>query len=107
VYSGAKKWELTETSYGKTTTSIMKINGDLTGKYEEPKGDEITIKNLKLEGEQVTFFLEWGLQDITFRMDFKGTIDRKRLRGEFNEKTIKGKHSFDKYTNKVTGKKID
>ncbi len=39
--------------------------------------------------------------------DFKGTIDGKRLRGEFNGKTIKCKHSFDKYTNKVTGKKID
>jgi hypothetical protein len=101
------KWELTETSYGKTTTSIMKINGDLTGKYEGPKGDEITIKNLKLEGDHVTFFLEWGSPDMTFRMDFKGIIDGKILRGEFNEKTLKDKQSFNKYTNKVTGKKID
>ena len=101
------KWEITETSDGKTTTNIMKINGDLTGKYEEPNGNEITLKKLKLEGDQVTFFLEWRLQDITFRMDFKGTIDGTKLRGEFNEKTIKGKHSFDKHTSKVTGKKID
>ena len=100
-------WELTETSYGETTTSIMKINGDLTGKYEESKGDEITIKNLKLEGEQVTFFLEWGFQDITSRVDFKGKLDGKILRGEFNGKTIKGKQNFDEYTNKVIGKKID
>ena len=85
----------------------MKINGDLTGKYGGPKGDEITIKNLKLEGDQVTFFLEWSLQDMTFRVDFKGKIDGKILRGGFNEKTLKGKQSFNKYTNNVTGKKID
>lgn len=102
------KWELiTETPYGETTTSIMNINGDLTGKYGGPKGDEITIKNLKLEGDQVTFFLEWSLQSMTFRMDFKGKIDGKILRGEFNGKTLKGKQSFDKYTNEITGKKID
>lgn len=102
------KWELiTETPYGETTTSIMNINGDLTGKYGGPKGDEITIKNLKLEGDQVTFFLEWSLQGMTFRMDFKGKIDGKILRGGFNGKTLKGKQSFNKYTNKVTGKKID
>jgi hypothetical protein len=100
-------WELSETIYGKTTTSIMKINGDLTGKYEEPSGDEIIIKNLKLESDQVTFFLEVGMEDLVMRRDFKGKLDGKILRGEFDGKTIKGEHSFEKYTKKVTGKKID
>ncbi len=100
-------WELTRTSDGKTTTSIMKIYGDLTGKYSDHRGDEVTIKNLKLEGDQVTFFLEWGSPDMSFRVNFKGKLDGNILKGEFNEKTIKGKQNFDEYTNKVIGKKID
>jgi len=59
----------------------MKIDGDLTGRYEF-FGGEIPIKDLKLEGDQVTFVIEMGFGDRTFRMDFKGKLDGKSLTGE-------------------------
>jgi len=102
------KWELTTTSYGNTSKSIMKIDGDLTGRYEFPEGSELPIKNIRLEGDQVTFALDWYVRDLNFKMDFKGKLYGKTLlKGKLEGKTIKGKHIFDKYTNEVTGKKID
>ena len=75
------KWKLTTTSDFGTRTSMMRIDGDLTGRYEF-FGGEIPMKNIKLEGDQVTFLLEMGFGDRTFQMDFKGKLDGKTLKGE-------------------------
>jgi len=91
------KWEMTSTSERGTRTSIMKIDGDLTGRYEF-FGGEIPIKDLKLEGDQVTFILEMGFGDQTFRMDFKGKLDGKTLKGEL---------SSERFISQVAGEKIE
>ena len=75
-------WELTSTSDRGTFTSMLMIDGDLTGRYEL-FGGEIPIKNLKLEGDQVTFGIEMGRGDRTYTMNFKGTLDVKSLTGQF------------------------
>lgn len=102
------KWELTNKYLGGTNTNIMKIEGDLTGRYEFAGGDDLPIKDLKLKGDQVTFVVETYVGDLTIRMDFKGKLYGKTLlKGKLDGKTIKGKQSFERYTNEVTGKKID
>ena len=101
-------WELTQTRPGGTSTSILKIDGDLTGKYQGSKGEEMLIKNVKLEGNEVTFFLEFGSGDLAVRMCFKGKLYGKTLlRGEFGTKAVDGKLIFAQSTNQITGKKID
>jgi len=90
------KWELTTTSDFGTRTSMMRIDGDLTGRYEF-FGGEIPMKNIKLEGDQVTFLLEMGFGDRTFQMDFKGKLDGKTLNGELVS---------DRGTSEVVGKKV-
>lgn len=90
-------WELTTTSDFGTRTSMMTIDPDMTGYYES-FGGEIPIKNLKLEGNQVTFKIEMGFGDQTFEMNFKGKLDGK---------TIKGQMDSDRGTSDVTGKKIE
>jgi len=91
------EWELTTTSERGTRTSMMKIFGDLTGRYES-FGGEIPMKNIKLEGDQLTFSLELGWADRTFQMDFKGKLDGK---------TLKGQMSSERGTREVTGKKVE
>jgi hypothetical protein len=92
------KWELTNIYSGGTSTIILKINGDLTGRYEFPGGEQIPIKKLKLEGDQVTFVLEMIGKDRPLRLDFKGKLDGK---------TLRGKLSYGRFTSEVTGKKIE
>ena len=75
------KWELTTTSERGTRTRMLTIFGDMTGRYES-FGGEIPIKDIKLEGDQVTFVIEMGFGDRTFRLDFKGKLDGKSLTGE-------------------------
>jgi hypothetical protein len=91
------KWELTTTSDRGTRTSMMTINGDLTGRYEF-FGGEIPMKDIKLEGDQVTFGIEMGWGDRTFQMDFKGKLDGKTLKGEL---------SSERFTSQVVGKKLE
>jgi hypothetical protein len=90
------KWELTSTSDRGTRKSILTINGDLSGRYES-FGGEIPIKDLKLEGNQVTFAVEMGFGDRTFRLDFKGTLE-----GD----TLKGQMTSSRGTSEITGKKM-
>ncbi len=103
------KWELTNKYIGGSNTNMMEIEGDLTGRYKFAGGDEFHIQDLKLEGNQVTFFAEsGGTGDLTIRVDFKGILYGKALlKGKLDGKTIKGKYSFAKYTNEIIGKKID
>ena len=90
------KWELTTTSERGTRTRMLTIYGDMTGRYES-FGGEIPIKDLKLEGDQVTFMLEMGWRDRTFEMDFKGKLDGNSLKGELVS---------DRGTSEVVGKKV-
>lgn len=89
------KWELTTTSERGTRTSMLTVFGDLTGRYEL-FGAEIPIQEIKLDGDQVSFSLEAAFGDQPFKMDFKGKLDGKTLKGELT--TPRG-------TREVTGKK--
>jgi len=90
-------WEITTVSDFGTRTTMMKVFPDLTGRYEV-FDSEIPMKNLKLEGDQVTFKLEMGFGDMIFELDFKGKLDGKTLKGEMNS---------DRGTSEVTGKKVE
>ena len=90
-------WEVTTVSDFGSRTTIMKVFPDLTGRYEV-FDSEVPMKNLKLEGDQVTFDLEMGFGDMTFEMDFKGKLEGK---------TLKGQMSSDRGTSEITGKKIE
>ncbi len=91
------KWELTTVSEFGTNTSLMRINGDMTGRYEL-FGSEIPMKNLKLEGDQLTFAIEMGWGDQTSILNFKGKLDGKNLTGQI---------AWDSGTGDVSGKKVE
>jgi len=91
------KWELTSTSDFGTFTNMMRIESDMTGRYEF-FGGEIPMKDLKLEGDQVTFYIEFGPPDQTFKMEFNGKLDGK---------TLKGQMESDRGTSEITGKKLE
>ena len=91
------KWELTSTSGQGPRTRLLTIYGDLTGRYEI-FGAEIPIKEIKLEGDQVSFNIETGFGDQTFTMDFKGKLDGKILSGQLT--TPNGARD-------LTGKKVE
>ncbi len=75
------KWELTTTSERGPLTRMLTIFSDMTGRYES-FGGEIPIKDLKLEGDQVTFIIEMGWGDRTFKLDFEGKLEGKSLTGQ-------------------------
>jgi hypothetical protein len=89
------EWELTTNSDWGTRPGMMRIEPDLTGRYEF-FGGEIPMKDLKLEGDQVTFYIEFGPPDQPFTMEFKGKLDGK---------TLKGQMESDRGTSEITGKK--
>ncbi len=91
------KWDLTSVSEFGTMPGMMRVNGDMTGRYEF-FGGEIPMKDLKLDGNQVTFALEMGWGDQTFTLNFKGTLDGKN---------IKGQMTSDRGTSEITGKKAE
>ena len=91
------KWELTSTSERGPRTRTLTVYGDMTGRYEM-FGGEIPIKDLKFEGDQVSFKVAMGFGDQTFEMEFKGKLD---------EKTLKGQMVTPNGTNEVAGKKIE
>jgi len=55
------------------------------------------MKNIKLEGDQVTFILEMGFGDRTFQLDFKGKLDGTILKGQMTS---------ERGTSEVVGKKL-
>lgn len=73
-------WELTITNEWGTQTPILRIYPDLSGRYEV-FGSFVPIKDLKLEGETVTFSMDLGFGDQTFQMDFKGILKDETLTG--------------------------
>lgn len=88
-------WELTTTTEQGTRTSLLKIQGDLGGRYEL-FGGEFPIKELKLDGDKVSFRVEMGFGDLTFTIDFQG-----KLEGG----TLKAQVTSPRGTREVTGKK--
>jgi len=76
------RWELTTTSQRGTRTHILTIYPDLSGRYEM-FGSQVPVENIELEGDQVSFGVEMGPSDRTFRMDFKGTLKDESLEGQF------------------------
>jgi hypothetical protein len=91
------KWALTTTTDQGPRTSALIVRGDLTGRYET-FGGEIPVKDLKLEGNQVSFKVTMGFGDQTREMEFKGTLDGK---------TLKGQSITQNGTREVTGKKVE
>jgi hypothetical protein len=90
------KWLLTAVSERGERNLLMTVNPDLTGRYEFFFG-ELPMKDLKIEGNQVTFTLESSFGDQTMRMDFKGTLQNGTLKGEMTS---------ERGTTDITGKKL-
>ena len=90
------KWELTSTSQRGPRTRILTIKENMTGTYQF-RDDEIAVKELKLEGDQLSFKVERTRGESSVTMEFKGRVEGKTLTGEFV--TQRG-------SNKITGKKI-
>ncbi len=91
------RWELTTTTDQGTRTSALIVRGDLSGRYES-FGGEIPVKDLKLEGNQVSFKVMMGFGDQAQEREFKGTL---------NGKTLQGQITSQNGTREVTGKKIE
>ncbi len=91
------KWELTTVSERGTFQGMLKVFPDLTGRYDL-FGAEIPLKGLKLEGDQLTFTIEFGFGEQTSQMDFKGKVDGR---------TLKGQTTSSRGTSEVTGKKME
>jgi hypothetical protein len=90
------KWLLTAVSERGERTLLMTVNPDLTGRYEFFFG-ELPMKDLKIEGNQVTFALESSFGDQTMQMNFKGTIENGVLKGQMTS---------ERGTTEITGKKL-
>ncbi len=90
------KWILTSVSERGTRNLLMTVNPDLTGRYEF-FFSEIPMKDLKLEGNQVTFTVESSFGDQTFKSDFKGALQ---------DETLKGQMTSERGTSEITGKKL-
>lgn len=91
------KWELSTSTDQGPRTSQLTVFGDLTGRYEI-FGAEIPFKDLKLEGSDVAFTVETVLRDQPVKIDFKGKLDGK---------TLKGEATSPRGTREVTGKKVE
>ncbi len=90
------KWEFTSTSERGTRTNTLTIYPDMTGRYQS-FGGAIAIKDLKLEGSQVTFGIDMGFGERSFNMTFEGKLQGSTLNGKFI--TSRGDRE-------VTGKKM-
>lgn len=91
------KWKLTTTTDQGTRTSTLTVYPDLTGR-QEFFGGETPVKDLELDGNQVTYALEVGFGDRTFRIDYKLKLQ---------DKTLTGQSSSERGTNDITGEKLE
>jgi len=91
------KWETTTNTDQGAMPSTLTVYPDLTAR-QEFFGGEMPVKDLKLDGDQVTYALELGFGDQTFRIDYKV-----KLQGN----TFAGQTSSDRGTYDFTGKKLE
>jgi hypothetical protein len=75
---------------------VLTINKDMTGTYQMRDSD-VPIKDLKVEGNKISFTVESTGGDRQFKMDFKGEIDGANMKGQFTS---------DRGPRDVTGKKV-
>jgi len=47
------------------------------------RDNEVDVKDLKVDGNNVSFKIEMSFNDRQFTMEFKGKVDGKILNGEF------------------------
>jgi hypothetical protein len=90
------KWEITAVSDMGTFTSLMVVHPDLTGTYEI--FSDVPMKDIRFENGQLMFTVQFGPEDQPFKMDFKGKVEGK---------TLKGQMTSDMGTSEVTGKKME
>jgi hypothetical protein len=90
-------WELTTESRRGTRTRSLVINEDLTGTYQG-REREFPVKDLTIEGDQVSFNIEMSFDERQFALEFAGTLNGDALNGEFT--TPRG-------SREVTGKKVE
>jgi len=90
------KWELTTTSQRGTRTRILTIKDDMTGTYQIRDG-ETPIKDLKVDGADVSFKIEMSWNDRSFEMELKGALD-----GD----TFNGKSITERGEREFTGKRV-
>jgi hypothetical protein len=76
------KWEITRTTQQGTRTSQLTIDSDLTGRMEAFGGNEIPIKDLKIDGNQMTFKTEMNFGGQNRVTEYKVTVDGKTLKGQ-------------------------
>ncbi len=76
------KWELTSESPRGTRTRILTVNEDMTGTYQM-RDNDVPIKDLKVEGSDVSFKVEMSFRERSFEMEFKGRLEGNTLDGEF------------------------
>jgi hypothetical protein len=89
-------WELTSTTQQGTRTSTLTIKDDMTGTYKS-RDTETPIKDLKVEGDQISFKVVREFQGNSVTMEFKGKIEGTTLNGQFIS---------ERGNREVTGKKI-
>jgi hypothetical protein len=54
----------------------------MTGTYTM-RDNEVEVKDLKVDGNNVSFKIELSFNDRQFTMEFKGMVEGKTLKGEF------------------------
>jgi hypothetical protein len=91
------KWDLETTSDQGSRPGTLLVFGDLTGRYET-FGGEIPFNDLKLDGNQFAFSVEMAFGNQPTKLEFKGKIDGKTLKGEVTSP---------RGTREVTGKKVE
>jgi hypothetical protein len=84
------KWELRTTRAAGLRTHLLVIRGDLSGRYEIVRG-ETPVRDLKLEGNQVSFKFTRGYGGQTGEAEFEGTLDGKTLKGQIGAREVTGK----------------
>ena len=61
---------------------VLTLNEDMTGTYEM-RDNEVAIKDMKVEGNTVSFKVETSLGERAYTIEFKGTAEGDALNGEF------------------------